>query len=478
MGIKNIVIIGAGPAGLGAASELLKLSKKTDYKITILDKNGLVGGLARTHTTKGYRFDVGPHRFFTNNKEVLSLWKDTLGKEFIKVPRLTRMYYKGRFFLYPIEFGDIIRKFGIIDLTKSTLSYFRAKIFLRNLKTKTFEDWITKNFGGVLYSIFFKTYTEKLWGVPCSEIGSEWAGQRIKNTNFTEVVKNAIFGGVKRRPKTWVDKFYYPTKGAGYMYEKMATKLKRKGVEIKLNSKVTRINRKNKKIISVEYFDGNKTKTIKTDAVFSSMPITHLVQAVSPKAPNDVLEASRKLTFRDHITVNFMVKGADIFPDNWVYVHDPGYKMTRVANYTNFTKKMAKDNNHSAIAVEYFAFKTDKLWNTSDEKMKSLAEKELVSSKLLKKGQIIDGFVVREPESYPTYFLKQKKYFNAIKNYLSKLDNLHLIGRGGMFKYNNMDHSIYTGMLAARNLIAGEEKYNVWAVNIDAEYQEAGGEEE
>ncbi|OGM28645.1 hypothetical protein A2801_00720 [Candidatus Woesebacteria bacterium RIFCSPHIGHO2_01_FULL_41_10] len=471
---ETIVIIGAGPSGLGAAYELTKNKRNNNLKIIVLDKNDLVGGLARTHSKNGYRFDVGPHRFFTKNREVLNLWKEILGKDFIKVSRLTRMYYKGIFFLYPIEFSDIIKKFGLKDLIESAFSYFYAKVFYRNLEPNTFEEWITKYFGKKLYTVFFKSYTEKLWGVPCSEIGAEWAAQRIKNANFTEVIKNALLKNDKPKAKSWVDKFYYPIKGAGYMYETLAKKLKRKGVIIKLNSKVIKVNHRNNRIISVQYMEGKKKKTIKADAVFSSMPITHLVQSFFPSPPKQVLHASRKLTFRDHITVNFMVKGTSAFPDNWIYIHDPGYFMTRVANFSNFTPKMAKDKKHMAIAVEYFAFQTDKLWQKTDNELIDLAKSELERSKLLDEGQIEDGFVVRETESYPTYYLKQKKYFETIKSYLNDFRNLYLIGRGGMFKYNNMDHAIYTGMLAARNFLAGKNKYNVWSVNIDAEYLEDG----
>lgn len=475
--MMKIVIIGAGPAGLGAAHEITTLAKKGQYKITILDKNDIVGGLARTHRKNGFYFDVGPHRFFTKNREVLALWKNTLGRDFRKVTRLTRMYYKGKFFKYPVEFTDIIAKFGFLELVESAFSYAYAKVFLRGLDPKTFEDWITKNFGKKLFEVFFKTYTEKVWGVKCDEIGAEWAGQRIKNTNFTEVIKNALSLG-KPKAKTWVDKFYYPVKGAGYMYEKLANKLQRRGVKILLNSEVLKINHKNNKLVSVEYKTGNKVKTIKADAVFSSMPITHLAQSLYPKPNKDVLNASKKLTFRDHITVNFMIKGNDLFPDNWIYIHDPQYLMARVANYNNFTPKMAKDKNHTAISVEYFAFKTDSLWKKTDKAIADLAKEEVTRAGLIKKAKILNSFVVRESESYPTYYLKQKKYFNTLKSYSSKFENLYLIGRGGMFKYNNMDHSVYTGMLAGRNLVSGDRKYDVWSVNIDAEYQEDGGEDQ
>lgn len=469
----SVVVIGAGPAGLGAAYELSKDNNKR-IKITVIDKNSLVGGLARTHSHKGFRFDVGPHRYFTKNNEVLSLWKETLGKEFKQIPRLTRMYYKGKFFLYPIEFTDIIKKFGTVDLVASTLSFAYAKVFLRNLEAKTFEDWITKNFGYKLYSIFFKSYTEKLWGVPCNQISADWASQRIKNANFTEVVKNALVKGDKPKAKTWVDKFYYPAKGSGYMYEKLAKKITGSGAKIKLKSKVIKINHKNNKIISVDYENNGKIYRAKAQDFFASMPITHFVQALSPKPPKKILDASRKLRFREHISVNLMLKARNLFPDNWIYIHDPGYKMVRVANYNNFDKNMAKDKYHSAVAVEYFTFQNEKLWKLSDDELKDLAVNEMVRANLIKSEQVTGGFVVRETESYPTYFLNEKKYFELIKQYLSRFNNLYLIGRGGMFRYNNMDHAIYTGILAARNLIAGKRIFNVWDVNVDAEYLESG----
>lgn len=461
----KIVIIGAGPAGLGCGLEMLE-NKSLD--LLILDKNDTPGGLARSYFFKGHYFDIGPHRFFTKNKEVERLWKKLLGRDFIKVSRLTRMHYRTKLFLYPVKLGDVVKNLGLLENSKSFMSFAKAKTIGRRHIPKNFEEYIIKNFGKRLYTHFFKTYTEKVWGISGDEIGVEWADQRIKNLNFFEVVKTAIFGEKKRNAKSLVDHFYYPKKGAGQLYQIIASKIKKLGGKILYQTEVTQILHQDKKITKVTYKNGAE-KSASLDYLFSSMPLTDFIFALSPRPEKKIIDAARKLYFRDHITVNLIVNKTDLFPDNWIYVHSPEVKMARVTNYNNFSSEKAKT---SAIAVEYFVFQKDKLWKMSDKELIELAKDELEKAELVKKIDIIDGFVIKEKDSYPTYYLGHKPYFEILKSYVSKFENLQLIGRGGMYKYNNQDHAIYSGILAARNFLAGRNKYNVWAINEDAEYLE------
>lgn len=470
---NNIVIIGAGPAGLGCAFELTHHEKTSNQNaIVILDKNKTVGGLARTYEYKGYRFDVGPHRFYTKNHEVLQIWRKFLRHDLIEVTRLTRIFYKDKLFYYPVRLRDIVLKLGIWESFLTAISFIRAKLFLRHLRPKTFEDWIIKYFGQKLYQHFFKTYTEKVWGIPCSQIGSEWAAQRIKNLNFIEVVKTAIFGERTRQSKSLINKFYYPKKGAGYCYEKMADHVNKHNVRISLQSQVTKIIHTHSQIRSIEYRQKGEQFNLPVDYLFSSIPLTQFILSLAPAPDRIVIEAAKKLSYRDHITVNLIIKRTSIFPDNWIYVHSPEVKMARITNYNNFSKEMVKNPRYSAVSVEYFAFQKDDLWRMSDQALITFAMQEMSRLKLAEINDLFDGFVVRETEAYPTYYLGHKYHFDILKNYTEQFSNLQLIGRGGMYRYNNMDHATYSGLLAARNYLLGYKKYLVWNINEDAEYLE------
>lgn len=462
--MEKIIIIGAGPAGLGTAFELSESNRK-DIKVIIVDKNSHVGGLARSYTFGKYSFDIGPHRFYTKNTEVLELWKKVLGNNFRKVPRLTRIYYQGKYFLYPIQALDVFKNLGVIELILCFMSYIDSKITLFGKEPKTFSDWVSKKFGKRLYRIFFKTYTEKVWGISCEKISAKWASQRIKNLDFLEILRSLVF---KSKAKSLIHEFYYPVHGAGSMYEKMAKIIKSKNGEILLDNKITKITFSKKIIEEVEYENNGKKLREKFDYLFSSLPITDFIFSLYPTPPQKIISAAKKLRYRDHITVNLIIN-KKLFPDNWVYIHDPRVKMARITNYANFAKKMSSV---SPISVEYFVFKEDKIWNLLDEELIDLAKKELKIINLVDKNDVLDGFVIRETESYPMYYTGYEKYFDLVKNYVESFINLQLIGRGGLYKYNNMDHSLYSGMLAARNYLNGNKKYNIWAINEDAEYIE------
>lgn len=464
-------IIGAGPAGLGLAYELVKYGV-TD--ILIIDKNKRIGGLARTDILDGNRFDIGPHRFFTKNKEVDQIWHDTLGSDFQPVSRLTRIYYKNKYFNYPIKPADVLIKLGFLNSVNSVLSFLSSQISKRN-KPITFEDWIVQKFGRKLYETFFKTYTEKVWGVPCNQIGAEWAAQRIKDLDVFEVLKNALFGDKKKKIKTLVEEFDFPVLGAGQMYETMCDKLVSQGVELMLESKVIRFNRKDNVIKSIDVLKPNgKEININAKQFFSSVPLAHYFRMLNPAESHQILDSAEMLRYRDHITVDLLIGREKVFFDQWIYVHSPDIQIARIANYKNFSKKMVKDQNKTALSVEYFASISDNLWNKTDEFLSAMAINELERMRLIKRGEVEKHWVVRETEAYPIYYLGFQDHYNLLKSRIDQFVNFYSIGRAGMHKYNNQDHSLISGVLAARNYLKlPGSPYVLWDINVDAEYHES-----
>ena len=462
------IILGAGPAGLGAATELAHHGVNN---ILIVDRNKNIGGLSRTEVFDDIKFDIGPHRFFTKNKEVNTLWHNTLGEKFIPVKRLTRIYYNNRYFNYPIKPLNVILNLGPIELCQSMCSYLYTRIDKKN-NPETFEDWIVQKFGWKLYRTFFKTYTEKVWGIPCNQIGAEWAAQRIKGLDITELIKGALNIG-KNRVKTLVEEFDYPLSGAGQMYEVMYEKIS-SNAEIMMKSEVLSFNHRDYTIESVDVMSEGEKINIKGSYFFSSVPLTHFFKLLNPPLDKEeVKKASQALYYRDHITVNLLIDREDLFPDQWIYIHSPDVKMARLANYNNFSKAMVNYKKKTAISVEYFVFKGEDIWNKSDEDLKKLAVEELISLKLIEKNSVENSWVVRETESYPTYYLGFQESYDILKKEINKFKNLQPIGRGGMYKYNNQDHSLLSGLMAAKNYVNPEgTTYNLWDINIDAEYHE------
>lgn len=464
-------ILGAGPAGLGAAVELVKHGVTN---ILVIDRNAVVGGLARTEEFGNARFDVGPHRFFTKNPEVNQLWHDTLGSDFRPVDRLTRIYHKQKFFHYPIKPFDVVSKLGIVESTHALLSFVSARFSSRR-EALTFEDWITDRFGRKLYDTFFKTYTEKVWGIPGHQIGAEWAAQRIKGLDIVKVLKDSLLGGSRGTVKTLVDRFDYPVRGAGQMYEVMTEQTAGAGVEYLLGARVVSVNRANDRIVSVDVrTGGGQPVRIQANHFFSSLPMTHFVRMLDPTESEKVMKAAEALYYREHVTVDLLVSGRSPFPDQWIYVHSPDVQMARIANYNNFSPAMSPAPGRTALSVEYFTFQHEDLWKRPDGELVELAGEELARLKLLSPGQIEGAWVVRESESYPTYYMGFQGPYEILKHRLNELQNLSAIGRGGMYKYNNQDHSAYSGMLAARNYLKlPGSPYNLWNINIDAEYLES-----
>jgi protoporphyrinogen oxidase len=467
----KVCILGAGPAGLGAAHELARHGVDD---LVVVDRNDRPGGLARTVEYDGARFDVGPHRFFTRNSDVNGLWRRTLGADFLPVRRLTRIYHRGKLFRYPLEPADTLRKLGAPEALRALASYAAAQLQPAAVPTN-FEEWAVRSFGGTLYRTFFKTYTEKIWGIPCSRIGPEWANQRIKGLDLRTVFAHALRRGRGPGARSLVEEFDYPRLGAGMMYQRMWEDIASPSRRLLTSAAVTGIVHTGDRIAAVELEQEGRRLRVVADHFLSSLPLTRFFQMLAPAASAPLLRAAAELYFREHITVNLAVDGGDLFPDQWIYVHEPGLRMARVANYNNFSPGMTPSREVTALSVEYFAFQRDDLWRLADGDLAALAADELEFAGLLPRGRPHRSWIVRETESYPTYFLGYREAFTALKTAMARFTNCGPIGRGGMYRYNNMDHSLYTGLLAARNYLApGAPGYDVWAVNTDAEYHESG----
>ena len=460
----NVVVVGAGPAGLAAAYELAGRGIAS----TVVDRNDRPGGLARTIWRDGYGFDLGPHRFFTKNHEVLALWRDVLGEDLLEVDRLTRIYYRGKFFAYPLKPLDALAKLGPVTTSKAVASYATQRLKRRDSEPESFEDWIVGQFGRVLFEVFFKSYTEKVWGIPCDQIGKEWAGQRIKGLNLTQAIRHAFSSSRSDKVRSLVERFYYPRCGAGQLYEALVERLTAAGSSVRLGSEITRIETAGSRITKMTASEG---EDLDVGHAFVSAPITMVAEALDPPAPADVLDAARSLRYRSHITVNLVVDGPPPFPDNWIYIHSPTLQMARVANYASFSRDLIPAPATSALSVEYFCFEGDELWRASDDDLVALAREEMRVAGLLDPALVRSGFVVREPDSYPMYYLGHRAQFDVLFEYLSRFENLSLIGRAGMYRYNNQDHALLTGMYAARNYL-GDTDVDLFGINPEDEYIE------
>lgn len=460
---NSAIIIGAGPAGLTAAYELVKHG----IKPVVLEKGDKVGGISRTETYKGYLFDIGGHRFFTKVEEVQQLWHEVLGDGFIKVPRLSRIYYRGRFFNYPLSAFNTLSNLGIVESGLILLSYLKAK-WRPSPVEENFEQWVSNRFGERLYKTFFKTYTEKVWGIPCNEIQAEWAAQRIKGLSLTTAIINALFGS--NNTKTLIKEFEYPLLGPGMMWQRFKEVVEEKGGEVHLNTKVLRIEREGNKITKVIAERDNNLIQLTGENFISSMPVTALVQRFDPPPPPEVLEASRGLKYRDFLIVALVVNRKNLFPDNWIYIHSPNVKVGRIQNFKNWSAAMVPDQNKTCLGMEYFCHAGDGLWSMSDADLISLATRELDSLGLANAADVEDGTIIRQPKAYPVYDQDYRKHLQVIQDYLAKFENLQTVGRNGMHRYNNQDHSMLTALLATKNIMG--EDHDLWEVNTERSYHE------
>ena len=469
---SRIGIIGAGPAGLTAAYLLAKAGQD----VTILEADPTyVGGISRTESYKGYLFDIGGHRFFSKSKEVEDFWTEILTDDMLDRPRSSRIYYNRQFFSYPLNAMEALSKLGIVESALCMFSYMQAKLFpVKN--PVNFEDWVSNNFGKRLFNIFFKTYTEKVWGIPCSEISADWAAQRIKGLSLSSAVKNALIKPKKSADKdkiikTLIDTFRYPKYGPGMMWEVCAKKSKELGVQLFMNEPVTGI-QKNQDTWTITTASGKSYGPF--DYVLSSTAVAQLVPFIQPAVPQSALAAAKQLKYRDFITVVLILKEQDKFNDNWIYIHDPSVKVGRVQNFKSWSPYMVPDPTMACYGLEYFCFEGDNMWTGTDEELIALGKKEIEQIGLAKASEVTDGYVVRQKKAYPVYDQVYKDHIPEIRKGLESYKGLYLMGRNGMHKYNNQDHSMMTAMLAAKNIIAGKEIYDLWNVNQDAEYHESG----
>ncbi|MBW4681917.1 MAG: NAD(P)/FAD-dependent oxidoreductase [Microcoleus vaginatus WJT46-NPBG5] len=458
-----VVIIGAGPAGLTAAYELVKQG----IKPIVLEKGDKVGGIARTETYKGYKFDIGGHRFYTKVEAVQQLWLEVLGDEFIKVPRLSRIYYQNKFFNYPLDVFNTLLNLGIVESLLILLSYIKVKVQPLP-KEETFEQWVTNRFGERLYKTFFKTYTEKVWGIPCNEIQADWAAQRIKGLSLTTAVINALFGS--NDTKTLIKEFDYPALGPGMMWERFTEAVEHKGGSVHLNTPIVRLQRDGNRIKSVTAIKDGEKIELYGDQFISTMPVSALINRLDPLPPDEVVEAARSLNYRDFLIVALVVDQADLFPDNWIYIHTPEVKVGRIQNFKNWSAAMVPDARKTCLGMEYFCTEGDGLWTMSDAELLDLATRELAALGLAKASDVEDGTIIRQPKAYPVYDSDYRRHLQTIQNYLESFENLQTVGRNGMHRYNNQDHSMLTGMLAVKNILG--ENYDLWEVNTERSYYE------
>jgi protoporphyrinogen oxidase len=476
----DIFVIGAGPAGLTTAYCLTKQTPS----VIVIEKDPLyVGGISRTVRHGNFLFDIGGHRFFSKAKEVVDLWLEILPDDFITRRRLSRIYYGGKFYSYPLSAFQALRNLGIFTSAGCMLSYAYAKAF-PIASPCSFHDWVRNRFGERLFQIFFKTYTEKVWGMSCDEISADWAAQRIKGLDLRVAVMNALKRSFGRKAKatadggdfvkTLIETFQYPRRGPGMMWEAAAARITERGGRILMGRELVELTYDDVQRlwrIEVAIADGTR-ESYTARHVVSSAPVRELVQKLSPK-PISLLHA-RALRYRDFLTVALMIHKTDVFADNWIYIHDPSVKVGRVQNFGSWSPEMAPAG-MTCLGLEYFCFEDDGLWTMSDQELIALATREVAKVGLAAATDVIDGCVVRQPKAYPVYDDAYRDHIAIIRRDLEQsYPSLHLIGRNGMHKYNNQDHAMMTAMLTARNILAGERIYDIWQVNEDAEYHEAG----
>ncbi|MBA2524886.1 MAG: NAD(P)/FAD-dependent oxidoreductase [Pyrinomonadaceae bacterium] len=469
---KKVVIIGAGPAGLTAAYELCK----SGVKSVVLEKDKVVGGISRTVNYKGYHFDIGGHRFFTKVKAVDKMWHEVLSEEkFVRRNRISRIYYNKKFFHYPLRAANALFGLGLWNSFLILLSYAKAQL-LPEKPEETFEQWISNRFGKRLYLIFFKTYTEKVWGIPCNEITAEWAAQRIKGLSLLTAVKNAL---IKETPnkgdksdviKTLIDSFDYPEKGPGMMWETVTELIQKQASEVRLETEVDKILWTSGSVTGLEVRTQGRKDKIEGTHFISSMPMRELFQKFEPAVPQEILQAANQLNYRDFLTVALVIDKPNLFEDNWIYIHDAEVKVGRIQNFKNWSPHMVPDPTKTCLGLEYFCFEGDGLWTMPDEELIALGTKELDKLGLAQATDVIDGAVVRMPKAYPVYDSTYAEAVDIMRKFLSGIDNLYLVGRNGMHKYNNQDHSMLTAMLSVKNILGAN--YDVWNVNVDQEYHE------
>jgi protoporphyrinogen oxidase len=476
----DVAIIGAGPAGLTAAYQLTKQG----YRVTVIEKDPVyVGGISRTVEYDGFRFDIGGHRFFSKSREVVDLWNEILPDDFIERPRMSRIYYEGKFYSYPLRAFEALLNLGIWRSTLCMASYARWKLFPHK-EVKSFEQWVVNQFGHKLYSIFFKTYTEKVWGMPCDEMSADWAAQRIKGLSLG----GAVIDGLKRSlglhrakndgmaVKSLLETFRYPRQGPGMMWDAARDAVVAGGNQVLMGTELHQIAQDQASgRWRMTARRGDELLAISAAHVISSAPMRELAGRIHPLP--QTLPSALNLNYRDFLTVALMIKSEDLFPDNWIYIHDARVQVGRVQNFRSWSPEMVPDASLACVGLEYFCFEGDGLWSASDDDLVALATSELATLGLADPATVVGGRVVRQEKAYPVYDDEYRDNVEAMRAELeASYPTLHLVGRNGMHRYNNQDHAMMTAMLTVRNIVAGARVYDIWAVNEDAEYHEAGDE--
>jgi protoporphyrinogen oxidase len=469
----RVVIIGAGPAGLTAAYQFGKAGVPT----TVLEADPTyVGGISRTVKKDGYHFDIGGHRFFSKAKEIEDLWDEILPNDMLVRPRSSRIFYGGKFYSYPLKPLEALVNLGPLEAIRCVASYAAAQ--LRPVPNpKSFEDWVVNHFGERLYSIFFKTYTEKVWGMSCKEISADWAAQRIKDLSLVGAVLAAFTPEPKERRaviKTLVGEFRYPRKGPGMMWEACAEKIRTMGGRVDLGRRVEGLRYESGGWIVSHRGEDGATATEEASHVISTAPLREIVESLEPRPASEVISAAGALRYRDFLVVALMVVDRGLFEDNWIYIQDPGVKVGRIQNFKSWSPEMVPDEGMNCYGLEYFCFEGDGLWGSSDEALVELAKSELCDAlRLARREDVTSGCVVRVKKAYPVYDEAYADHVLTIRTAVSeRYPGLHFAGRNGMHKYNNQDHAMMTAMLTAENILTGTSRYNVWQVNQDAEYHE------
>jgi protoporphyrinogen oxidase len=466
-GSRGTVVLGAGPAGLSAAWVLAQRG----VPAVVFEADGTVGGLAKTIDFEGYRFDLGGHRFYTKLRPIEQMWRDALGPEFLTRPRLSRIYYRGRFLNYPLKARDVSSGLGLLESVRCAFSYLYWRRRLRDIQPQTFEDWVVSRFGRRLYDAFFRSYTEKVWGIPGDEIRSEWAAQRIQDFNLHKAVLGAL--GVRRNDApTVIESFGYPRLGPGQMWERFRDWVEERGIPVLLNHRCEALLHSDGRIRAILVDSDGVCRERPVDAVLSSIPLSALILGLDPPAPDQVRAAASRLRYRGLCLVALMTEGPEPFPDNWIYLHDPGIRAGRVQNFGAWSPDMVRPGTN-CLGVEYFCFEGDDIWQMRDEDAVRFATEELARIGLVDPAQVVNGVKVRAPKAYPMYDASYRESVATIRGYLESFENLYTFGRNGLHRYNNQDHSMWTAILATLSLVDGEPR-DVWSVNTKAEFLEEG----
>ena len=466
---QKVVIIGGGPAGLTAAYQLSKLGAKS----VVLEKDAILGGISRTVEYKGYHFDIGGHRFFTKVSVVDKMWREVLPEgDFLHRQRLSRIYYNRKFFFYPLKPVNALFGLGVFNSLLILLSYVWAQLFPR-MPEDNFESWVSNRFGKRLYRTFFKNYTEKVLGMPANTIAADWAAQRIKGLSLLVAVKNALIKQSTEKGsvvKTLIDAFDYPKRGPGMMWELVGELVKKDGSQVHLGASVDGIRWAGNRVDGMDVSMQGRTESLTGTHYISSMPIRELIHKMNPPAPKEVIAAADRLKYRDFLTVALIVNKKDLFPDNWIYIHDSQVKVGRIQNFKNWSPYMVPDQDKTCLGLEYFCFEGDGLWTMSDKDLIELGKRELELIGIAKAGDVEDGAIVRMPKAYPVYDADYQEALTCIRKFLDGFQNLQVVGRNGMHRYNNQDHSMLTAMLAVDNIMGA--RHDLWQVNAEQEYHE------